>query len=505
MSAVDTVPQRAGRPDAARSRLESIRILLRLTLLELRRSPMPLMLPLVAALFWFDALRTGENLPAIWTQRAAILPDHVLPDLGPVAAGMAAWVGGREQRRGIGDLAQSTARPAWLRRLAGWGAATGWTLLAYAACTAVIYVLAARVVNWGGPPVWPVVVIGLAVAAFCTTGFVAGAVLPGRFTAPLAALGTLLVTVMIFQSAVHAASGWVLISPDNSVPQLDWGVFHPVPPDLPIVQAVFLLGFVVVLLGVLGVFSSVRGAQLRRTASTVLAAGLAACVACLALAATAVRGNYGFDISLLHDAASDRPIPYTPVCTQGSAIPVCVHPVFSADLAGASAAFAPLLAEVAGLPGAPTRVMQIDNADLPLPDAGPGHADFTRFDAWSTLAASPGGAPVLEFGFGDPYTFNMPGAVSNLRDQSVPLVIGHIVAPNGNPGPAQQAVERALIQKAAGAPADPNQDPSTPPPTAAVAAAAQRFAALPSAQSHAWLVADLDQLRSGQITLEELP
>jgi hypothetical protein len=117
MSTLDIAPRPTGRRET-RSRLEPSLILIRLTPLELRRSPMPFMLPLVALLLWFDALRTGQSLPAVWTQRAAILPDHVLPDLGPIAAGMAALVGGREHRRGMRDLAESTARPRWLRELA---------------------------------------------------------------------------------------------------------------------------------------------------------------------------------------------------------------------------------------------------------------------------------------------------------------------------------------------------------------------------------------------------
>lgn len=489
MSAIDIVPRHTGRPGARRSRAESIRILTRLALLELRRGPMPLMLPLVAALFWFDALRTGENLPPIWTQRAAILPDHVLPDLGPVCAGMAAWIGGREQRRGMGDLTASTARSRWLRQLACWGGALGWTLLAYAACTAAIYALASRVTTWGGPPLWPVVVTGLAVAAFCTTGFVAGAVFPTRFTAPLSALGTMFVSILLFQRADTAQSGWTLISPNNSVPPIDWGVFHPTPPDLAIVQTMFLLGLVIVLVGALGVLGSPRGARLRRTASAVTAFGLAACVAGLALASTATRGDYGFEVPLLHDAATDRPIPYTPDCTQSSAIPVCVHPAFSADLPAAAALFAPLIDAVRGLPGAPSQVAQTD-----LPDPlGP----------VALSAAAPNTAPVLEFWYADSSTLTRPHAIAQLRGQATQLVVAHIVAPTGKPDAAQRAVELALVQQWAGSAGSSSL--SEAPAGPAVSSAASRFAALGSPQTRAWLTAHLGRLQAGMVSLGELP
>jgi hypothetical protein len=281
------------------------------------------------------------------------------------------------------------------------------------------------------------------------------------------------------------------------VPPLDWGIFHPVPPDLSIVQTIFFAGLVLLLLGALGLIGS--GHRLR-TAIAVALAGVAACVAGLALASTATRGGDGYEVSALHDAASDKAIAYTPDCTQDSAIPVCVHPAFATDLSGASAAFAPLLAEVAGLPGAPTRVTQIDLADLPqLTDARDRRA-YGQFGAWSTLVTGSNGAAVLEYGFGDPNAFTEADTLGYLRSQAAQLVIGHVIAPHESPDPAQLAVELALIRRA-GAIADA----SSPAPDQAVTAAAERFAALSPAHAHAWLATHLDQLRAGQITPQELP
>jgi hypothetical protein len=345
------------------------------------------------------------------------------------------------------------------------------------------------------------VVTCVAVAAFCTTGFVAGAVFPSRFTAPLAALGTLFVSVFVYQIAVAADSGWSLISPNNNIPPIDWGLFHPVPPDLAIVQTLFLLGLVVVLLGILGILGAVRGVQqLRRTTAGVTAVGLAACVTGLALASTATRVVDGFDVPLLHDAASTSPISYTPDCTAGSAIPVCLHPAFAADLTAASAAFAPLIGTVAGLPGAPSRIAQINFADLPPLNSNEAHHGYSQPGAWTTTTTSANGALVLEFGFGDPSAFTDPATVAYVRGQAAQLVIEHIVAPNGDPDAAQQAVELALMQNAH---ASARLPATAPDPS--VAAAVERFAALDPAQTHAWLTAHLDQLHAGAITPEELP
>ena len=62
-------------------------------------------------------------------------------------------------------------------------------------------------------------------------------------------------------------------------------------------------------------------------------------------------------IPALHDAASDRPILYTPVCSH-TAIPVCLNPAYASYLPAAATALAPALNEIAGLPGAPARISQ---------------------------------------------------------------------------------------------------------------------------------------------------
>ena len=96
----------------------------------------------------------------------------------------------------------------------------------------------------------------------------------------------------------------------------------------------------------------------------------------------------------------------------------------------------------------------------------------------------------------------------------------HAIVTSGSAygNPAQQAVEAALL-KNAGIPlaAQPNALGFTPWPLRSggprsagaypppIAAAAQRFAALPAAARHAWLTTHLAALRAGRITLAQLP
>ena len=72
-----------------------------------------------------------------------------------------------------------------------------------------------------------------------------------------------------------------------------------------------------------------------------------------------------------------------------------------------------------------------------------------------------------------------------------------------DPGhPAQQAVLNGLL-RAIGSQPLPGRRAG--PPAAQIAAAAARFAALPAATRHAWLVANLAALRAGHLTLSQIP
>jgi len=119
---------------------------------------------------------------------------------------------------------------------------------------------------------------------------------------------------------------------------------------------------------------------------------------------------------------------------------------------------------------------------------------------------------------------NMPGscgfcagpvASGQFADQ-MRLLFAHTFAGagNGTGGPAQQAVQAALL-RGAGIPfaaqpalmaAAENFPGAVPgPATGPVYAAARRLAALPAAARHAWLTAHLSALRAGRLTLKDLP
>src|SRR5215467_8679233 len=190
-------------------------------------------LPLLAAVFFFDTLRTADGFAPVWTLRASAITDHMLFEFSAFASGLAAWAGSREGRRKTTDLVASTPRAAWARRSIALAGTLCWLLLAFLAGVAALYIQTALQATWGGPPLWPVLVGAAGVTVVTVIGYTCGVFWPGRFSAPLVAVGVLVLNLAGFREAlgVTASPGtYALLSPDSSPPPVDAGVYYHVPP-----------------------------------------------------------------------------------------------------------------------------------------------------------------------------------------------------------------------------------------------------------------------------------
>jgi hypothetical protein len=522
MTAAD-VSLRSGRATA--QRMASLAAVARLLRVELKRNAVPYVLPLLAAVFYFNTVRTADGFPPIWTLRASVIGDHMLFEFSAFAGGMAAWSGSRERRRKTLDLAGATPRAVWGRLSVTLAGTLSWLLLAFLAGVAVLYVQTALQATWGGPPLWPVFVGAAGVTVVTVIGFACGVFFPGRFTAPLVAI----VALVLYQTGLRQALGvtasgtYALLSPTNSPPVVDAGVYYHAAPDLSIVQVMFMGGIALALFGALGLATTLReltperglaslraalvrtdGWLLRAVAVILVACGVAASWAAFALAGTAKPDAAGgWAIPALHSAASDQPVPATQDCRSSSGFQVCVHTAFSFYLGDLAAALDPVAAQIAGLPGAPVSAKEVASVS-------------GGQDVQSGISGNP---PVFEFtaervgiyfgqflGIPDPVGWR-EGFQQGLLDAflarqsqqagSVPL------------GPAQQAVEDALLT-AAGSNVSAtigqmlqNGQPIAGPP--AVRSAAQRFGTLSASARHAWLAGHLAALRAGTITLAQIP
>ncbi|HEX6453675.1 MAG TPA: hypothetical protein VF060_29940 [Trebonia sp.] len=523
------VPAPAGARAAGTVLLGSFGRMLRL---EIKRSAMVWMLPLLAALFVFDPYRTATGYPPVWTIHTSVVLNKLLPDFIIFTSGFSAWAGSREGRRHAGDLLGTTARPAWMRHIAALCGAVFWALGGFLVAVVVLYVRTASVATWGGPPLWPVAVGTVAMITVCAVGYTAGALFPGRFTAPIVAVGITVLDLYGFRRAVAeqnygfwqaaASNGTQLLSPTRDVPAPDAGVFYHVAPDISIVQVMFMGGLTLAALGVLGLsprtggvgfrgvldFASGAGPRVRTVATAVLVAGVAAAVTAVALTETAKPAISGWDIPALHSAASDRPVPYTPDCSGGTGrgISACVHPAFGGYLADVSGALAPVLREVRGLPGAPVRATQIPGNTLP--------SSVLYGNGSGVITGSPS---VYEFTLNNTVGLagTVPGQFQQLRQDLLQRLVSGppsgdgAVSGSGAGADTQQAVVIALLAAVGSRPAS-QQGPASPqgsasPQQETINAAAKRFERLSASARHAWLASNLPALRAGRVTLAQLP
>ena len=334
----------------------------RLLRIELRRSAMVWLSPLAIALFLAVTLEKVLRLPPMWDERASTMQTYMALLVAPLV-GCAAWTGSRERRSRIDDLVEATARPRWVRQLVSWGATTAWAAAVYLACVAALYAVTAAQATGGGPLFWPVWVGLACLPAFTAVGFAAGAWLPSRFTAPLATVGAFFALALSTQPIMGSSSPWQL-TPLVSSP---WGVgdsgaigtFYHYLPDLAIAQVMFLVGLSASVLGLLGVPGRSGGRRLRLAATAVMSAGLVAMGTAVALVGSAHLGPGGMIVvPALHDATDDRPIQYVPTCSR-TPVQVCMNPTYRIYLAAVADDLAPLLRELAGVPGAPARLSQV--------------------------------------------------------------------------------------------------------------------------------------------------
>jgi hypothetical protein len=488
---------------------------LRLLRLELRHNAMAWMAPVVIALFWLTTYRKTMAGPPLWNLRAANLQSGTAIDFVAPLAGAAAWMGSRESRRRLTDMVTITPRARWGRLLVTWAATTIWAMVAYAACAAVLYGMTARQVSWGGPLWWPAAVAAACLPAFTALGFAAGVLLPSRFTAPLAAIAAFFILALSTDLIIGTHSYWqvtpIVTGPWNVGPDAGAATYYHYLPDLSIAQMMFLAGFTIALLGALALPAASGGRSLRTAAAGLTTAGLLAAATATWLAGTGSMNSHGMiDIPALHDAASDQPIAFTPVCSQ-TAIPVCLNPAYAAYLPATTAALEPVLSQFAGLPGAPARVLQ----ETPLITWDP-HDGIVISTDTRTRGGTPGVYHLL-------LSDQLPGPgltadqmAGQVRWQDGADFVASFTGDGPGASQAQDAVAAAMMMAIGQPPAitnnatagqqgpDPRQLPGLTPGTPAHAAA-QRFAALPASVRHAWLASHLAALRAGQITLAQLP
>jgi hypothetical protein len=508
----------------------------RILRMEIRHSAFVWCLPLLVVLFIYDPYRTAVSYPALWPLRSTVVLNKFWPDMVVFAAGFSAWAGSREGRRNTSDLLGTTARPAWARQLCSLAGTAFWAVAAFLIGSAVIYVRTSQQATWGGPPISPVVVGAVGLVMVCAVAFALGALFPGRFTAPIVAVGLMIVTLAAFRQAVSSTGGPIpILSPDGSVPENDYGLFYRATIGVPIVQVMVFGGVTLAAVGLLGLSArtggtgwrgalsavAAGGTRLRTAALSTFTVGVALLVVGVALAGTGTRSPAGgYEIPSIDSSIISKPIPYTPVCSSAGSFPaggfqVCVHPAYRGYLPQVSSVLDAAVTELTGLPGAPTRAVEVSQAALPSAlFEGNGNGLATngvyQFTMENAIALQPDES-MLRDGFQQDIVHAVIIGSAGKSAATQTDGGGTTGVEQNNGTLAQQAVVDGLLQALGSAPypiIGVDNGPGAQQfhqQQAEVTTAAAKFAALPAATRHAWLVANLAALKAGTITLAQVP
>jgi hypothetical protein len=441
----------------------------RLLRIELRRNASLVLLPVIAVLWLIWPIGPHLTQIALWGSRSMDIQGTVIA-LGPFAAGAGAWTAYREHRHGACDLLATTPRAAATRGLTTLAASAVWAALGYVAPAVVILVITSQQATWGHPLVLPLLDGLLAVTASSALGFACGRLVPGRFTAPLVAVGLLgLLTLGAEAKTGHVAFVGAL-SPAYPSVSLDASVFFPVQPDLAVLQCAGAIGVTGAALG-----ATVWHAGARRIGLAVATTGVVLVGAAAVLVSSGHRGaDNAIMVPALDSVGVRQPLPYTPVCG-GTPLRVCVHPAYEVKLAVLASALNRLAAPLADTPGLPH---EIDEGPIYLSQVTTTHSGVLEIP------------PVFIQG-------------DTLGPESTPVndttALAFVDAPGEGPAQAddaQRAVALYLIQQA-GADAGPEFIPTSP----AIRAAAARLAARSPAARHTWLATHIVAVRAGTADL----
>ncbi|MEU4097119.1 hypothetical protein [Streptomyces sp. NPDC026673] len=339
MSATDTLTTPPQTPPAAPRAQRAPRA--RRT--ELLRGHGPLTGAAVAGSVLVGVLANRYSLGDSWAVLHGLLREAGLLLGGPLTLAAGCWQGGRERRRGTGDLLASAARSPLRRALTAALPSMVWPVLGYLAATAVCLGVLLPYASYGHPA-WDLAAAdAVALGAMGALGFAAGRALPWRFTAPLLAVaGYLLLAV-----GAYAESGATVLSPAYVGPRGDTVVWWAAP-----VAAVWYAG---------PAAAALLAGHARRRVLTVLPL-------VVAVAAASVLYRSGDDLWRPDPAASAL------VCDQGTPT-VCVRAVHGSALPAVRAVVDRIDARLDGVPGAPVRYREGGSPET----APPGEVRFQLY------------------------------------------------------------------------------------------------------------------------------
>ena len=475
---------------------------LRLFSIELRRSPAMFAAIVIALLTWW-VMRGGLRVGVVrWREISHAAGDSMIP-VAAIAAAMAAFMVGREYRRRTLDQLAVTSMGRWSHDLVVGLSVLAWCIGGYLAVVAGFFVYATRYATWGGPE-WGIVALTLVtIVASAAFGWLMGSLLRHRLT-PLLALGATFAInaaypmTQQFRMVEHSAPNggvyfqymagwWQMLVP--------WEVreYATIPKAVNL-SLLWMLALTVCLWSLAWWWNHRNGIALVNVALGIVIAGSAA--------GGLVTGEW----------VNPRPGYVQPVCETrlNGGITVCMHPQDTALLGESADVIASLVGPIAGIPGVPTRFEGQQSERV-----GSDVVLFYLYDE-TTITHHQLHESILR------ELLLQPTASMGYSATSAQYVVGVWLLENAGirakgigAGPLFMPLSyiyRVDEQVKSGSIASPEQWDQPAPDSREleayereVGAALMRFRAIPDDERIAWLAANWDTLRAGELTLEDLP
>jgi hypothetical protein len=213
---------------------------------------------------------------------------------------------------------------------------------------AVAWVITATQATWGGPLWGPPLMGAVAILAASALGYTVGDLWPSYFIAPV--IGVVLFVLQAWLSSLGEAHNPIGYITPNLALHAGFLIWYNVRSDLVIIQATFALGLLALSLASFVFRKWITGKKVYP--GIVAICGIIFVFTSFAGIANSSVDQHGVRVSLWYNTASDAPIPYTPVCSH-AALPVCVHPAFSAELMQLSSLINRVAVPLVDIPGAP--------------------------------------------------------------------------------------------------------------------------------------------------------
>lgn len=471
--------------------VETATALPRLARIETRRSLGFWAVPILIVATWFANRQSFDDGVTLWVRTSAAIGFNLLV-IGPLIGGLAAWEAGRERRRNLGDLLQTTPRPAISRDLGRWAAVTTWGMVAYLLFGAYQFIEALREATWGGPDFSPMVVGLVGIGAYTAVGYALAVVAPSRFLVPmvpLVLLGWFHLLPIGITDRNRTASRF--LSPYSFLNPEEHGIAQGIWPDISAPLVLWLGGIAATAMAIVGLRRArTRAAAFALIASLLLASGGAIWI---------LQTDYSAGARAAATIRTD------PTCVEAS-VPVCTHPARSAVLDETATVVEVLVAPIAGIDGAPTRInsMSWNHEDAPFQSDTTLTIPFYAPSAGTELLAQ----DLAQLLFtSDQYSRSCFSVFDNAQYAVAEALLrpgGWSLKRQGGPAEIMTCETEAIWEDAAGV-GPPNQRPEMIAMIGEIEAATDRFAALSGEEQRAWFMTHYAGLRAGNLTLEDLP